>query len=302
VNDSFSYFIREALHQAWRQRMLTLVAASALALAALSGGAWALLWRNQQAWTRDLAFSAQIAVFLKPGLAPEAQQAAATAALSLSGVASAELVTPQQAAMEMSRDPEIKTALSLLPDNPLPAALKVRLSAETQQQAADVETRLKALDGVDSVDATAGAVEGLLKTAEALKTVLLAAAAAFSAAALLIVAAVLRLAAWTRREEISIMRLVGAGHGFIRAPFLIEGLFQGLLGGAAASVALMGLQAFLLSTFQAELGVDLRAFLPEGMDLGLALMLTAAAGLLGLLGVALALATLPVAFEDEAAR
>ncbi len=53
-----AYFTREALRQAWRQRLLSLVAVSALGLAALSAGAWALLLRNASHWHQALGQAA----------------------------------------------------------------------------------------------------------------------------------------------------------------------------------------------------------------------------------------------------
>jgi cell division transport system permease protein len=297
----WGYFVRESLRQAWRQRLLTLVAVAALALAALYGGAWALLMRNADTWKRSLGAAEELVVYLRPDLSPQAQAAVQQAAQSLSGVASVDLVTPEQAAAELSQDPAVKSALALLQENPLPPALKVRLGVSTPPEAAAAAQQLKALDGVDAVDQGEGAVENFLKVSGVARGVLLALMALFSATALLIVAAVLRLAAWSRREELGIMRLVGAGHAFIRAPFLFEGLFQGLLGGLLAAAVLAGLQAWLAATLRDALGVDLAAFLPAGMDAWLSLCLVLATGILGLLGAAIALATVKVAYEGEEA-
>ena len=294
------YFLREALRQAWRQRLLTLVAVASLALAALYGGGWALLWRNARYWSRSVGEAEQLAVYLKPGLSAGAQTAAADAARALTGVASVDLVTPEDARNDLSRDPAVKSAMDLLGgDNPLPPTLKIRLTATLPGEVTAAEARLKALDGVDEVDSSSGAVESLLKASGALRTVLLGMMAVFSVVALLIVAAVLRLAAWSRREELGIMRLVGAGHGFIRAPFLLEGLFQGLLGGLLAAAALAGLQVWMEATLRTDLQLDLAAFLPAGVDPWLAGALTLSTGLLGLLGAAVALATVKVAYEEE---
>lgn len=301
MNVPWRYFVGESLRQAWRQRLLTLVAVAALGMAALYGGAWALLWRNARPLERSLGAAEQLVVYLRPGLSPQAQSAAQSAARSLSGVAEVDLVTPEQAADELSKDPAVKSALALLGENPLPPALKVRLEVGSSGEVAAAAAQLQALDGVDEVDQGETAVENLLKVSRVARAVFLGLMALFSVAALLIVAAVLRLSAWSRREELGIMRLVGAGRGFIRAPFLLEGLLQGLVGGILAAAALAGLQTWLESALRSALGVDTAALLSAGMDVWLAAGLVLATGALGLLGAAVALATVKVAYEDEGA-
>jgi cell division transport system permease protein len=296
---SLKYFILEALRQAWRQRLLTLVAVSALGLAALFAGAWGLLWRNAQHWGASVGDAAEIVAYLRPGLSAAGQGAAVDAARQLSGVASVSLVSEAEAAEQLSRDPQLRQALELLGENPLPATLRIRLNGTDPGMARSISGSLARLDGVEEVDTGDGAVESLLKANRAVRTALLGLGGLFSGAALLIVAAVLRLAAWSRRQELGIMRLVGASHGFIRAPFLLEGLLQGLLGGALAAGALGASLSWLALRLRAELQVDLAAFIPLGVDVPLALSLVAGTALLGLIGAGLGLATVTLAYEDE---
>ena len=62
---------------------------------------------------------------------------------------------------------------------------------------------------------------------------------------LFIMANTIKLAAFTRREEIAVMKMVGAGNGFIRMPFVVEGLILGLLGGGLAFLAEWGIYNFI---------------------------------------------------------
>ncbi len=295
----WGYFLREAGRQAWRQRLPTAVAVAALGLAALYGGAWMLLWNNARPWEGALDDVGRLNAYLETGLAPEAQAAARAAAQALPGVSEVDLVTPDQAAERLAGDPQIKAAMALLGDNPLPAALTVRLDGTDPALARDCAARLRGVPGVAEVDSGASGVENLLKANALARSVALVLLAAFSALALAIVGAVLRLAAWTRRRELAIMRLVGAGDSFIRAPFLLEGLLQGLLAGALASAALMALQAWVALRLRSDLGLDLAALLPRGVDTPMALALCLGTGALGLLGAAASLATLPLGDEWE---
>ena len=72
----------------------------------------------------------------------------------------------------------------------------------------------------------------LLRRVAAAATLIL--GGAFAVVASLIIGAAVRMAIYARRDEIAIMRLVGATDGFIRRPFLLEGLATGVLGGVAA--------------------------------------------------------------------
>jgi cell division transport system permease protein len=76
---------------------------------------------------------------------------------------------------------------------------------------------------------------------------------AFALVAAIVIATAVRITVFARREEIGIMRLVGATDGFVQSPFLLEGLMSGLLGGLLAAVLTWGTYRVLGSTmFQVE--------------------------------------------------
>jgi cell division transport system permease protein len=101
---------------------------------------------------------------------------------------------------------------------------------------------LKAEAPVTAVDWGEAAVERLSALARGLRWGGLFALAVLLAATVVVVSATLQLAIYARREEVEIQKLVGATDRFVRAPFLIEGLLQGLAG---AALALVGLAAVL---------------------------------------------------------
>lgn len=65
-------------------------------------------------------------------------------------------------------------------------------------------------------------------------------------AALLLVANTIQVAAYSKRREVSIMKLVGASNWFVQAPFVLEAIFAGLLGSILAFLALVAGKAFLV--------------------------------------------------------
>jgi cell division transport system permease protein len=63
----------------------------------------------------------------------------------------------------------------------------------------------------------------------------------FLVASVLLISNAIRLSIFARRKEIEVMKLVGASDGFVRTPFVLEGLIQGLLGAGLAALAVVWL-------------------------------------------------------------
>jgi cell division transport system permease protein len=161
--------------------------------------------------------------------------------------------------------------------NPLPASLEVRLQEEARspETVARLADGLSGMPGVEDVQYDTGWVERL----DAL--IRLGSAAGYVVGGLLLLAAtfttsnVIRLALYSRRDEVDILQLVGATRGFIQGPFLVEGLLQGLLGGL---LALLLLGAAHLSARAAPAGAGVLMQIATGRFLGSGTIL----GLLGL--------------------
>ena len=100
---------------------------------------------------------------------------------------------------------------------------------------------------------------------------------------LVLIGNTIRLAIYSRRREIGIMRLVGASNWFIRTPFLLEGVLQSLIGSVLAILTLVAAQALIVPWLQGNL-----KFLPVnigGMTVAqLAALLILSGVVIGLLG------------------
>jgi cell division transport system permease protein len=100
---------------------------------------------------------------------------------------------------------------------------------------------LRALSFVEGVDYGADALERLAALSKGLRLASLIAFAVVFLTTIIVVSATLQLAIYARREEIEIQKLVGATDRFVRAPFLLEGIVQGVLSSALAVGALWAL-------------------------------------------------------------
>lgn len=163
----------------------------------------------------------------------------------------------------------------------LPASIEVQLK-EGFRDAVSVRRVADSLEAIPYVnDVRYG--EEFVQQLDAIRTVAtgtgIALGTAFALVAIIIIAATIRIAVLARAREISIMRLVGATNGFIRRPFLLEGLLTGVAGGLLALLLLRA--AFALVTrfdFVNALFLD-RSMAMTGI---------AAGGLLGFMGSAFA--------------
>jgi cell division transport system permease protein len=119
--------------------------------------------------------------------------------------------------------------------NAMPASVRVDLIDNEDHTV--VVGRLGSLSGVDDVVEATEAVEDTLEASRLLNTGGIVLGVALGISAVVMISNTVRMAIYARREEISIMKLVGASNWFVRTPFLVEGLIEGLVGGALAVLA-----------------------------------------------------------------
>lgn len=231
------YSIREALAAFTRAPLLTGLSAAMVALALFVVGLFAVAVHNLQVNLDAVESRVQIVAFLQDDALAMDVDLAQAELQALPEVESVRLVTKEEALAAARRDlPEFEEVFTDLQGNPLPASLEVRL-AEYSRNAESLEAvahQARLYSFVEDVRFGEEWVEQLfmLRRIGALTTALL--GAAFGAAAALIIATAIRIAIFARKDEIQVMRLVGATAGFVRRPFLIEGGICGFLGGVVA--------------------------------------------------------------------
>jgi cell division transport system permease protein len=128
----------------------------------------------------------------------------------------------------------------------LPASWRVVPKPGTDEAAVSaLGERYTERAGVYQVVYAKDAVQSVLRVSNAVQSVLNLLAIFLGGAALLLSLASCRAAAWARREELAVMRLVGAGRWLVRLPFAVEGAVQGLLGSAFAGVGVWFLADYI---------------------------------------------------------
>ena len=163
----------------------------------------------------------------------------------------------------------------------LPASLRI-----APVQAADYSTitdRLVVIPGIREVSAADEAIDALVARSSRLRTFAFWIVIVLGGAAVVLIANTIRIAIFARRDEISIMKLVGAGNWFVRIPFFLEGIIEGVLGAVFAVALIWGVRSsiaelFSTSTDPGALVVPAEFMIRQGL---LVLGFGAGTGLLG---------------------
>lgn len=242
-----------------------------------------LLVDNLQRAAGGLATQAEMTVFLKQDIDTESGQAMAQALERLRGVRTVRFVDRAVGLAEMERA-GLDDILAVLQNNPLPHALVIQPTRADAAVLDKLEQDLRARPEVDEIARASEwtrRIDALIRFGNTLAAML---GALLGLAMAAITGNTIRLQIYALREEIEVSRLIGATDRFIRRPFLFFGLYQGLLGGAAAWL-LTFVAAFALNLSVGEFAHSYgSAFVLTPLDALSSLALLAGAGLLGLVG------------------
>ena len=119
-------------------------------------------------------------------------------------------------------------------------------------ESAVIVESLAGLAGVEQVFDQRNYLDQIFDVLNAASYTAIAVAAIMLVAAALLIATTIRLSAFSRRRELGIMRLVGASNRFIQTPFVLEGIFAGLIGSLLAGGAVVAIVYFFVQGYLAE--------------------------------------------------
>jgi cell division transport system permease protein len=245
------YAVRETLNAFRRAPVLTGLSAGMIALSLFVIGLFGLAAHNVRQFIHEVESRVEIVAYLHDDANRSSVQLAEEQIREFAEVAAVRYVS-QEDALEIARRElrEVSSLISSLERNPLPASLEISLHTGQADAAIvrSVAERVAAYPFVEEVGYGDDWLDKvfMLRRVAAAATITL--GAGFAVVAALIIGAAIRMAIFARRDEIVIMRLVGATDGFIRRPFVLEGLVTGFFGACVAVVATFGIFRLLSDT------------------------------------------------------
>jgi len=236
------YFFHEAFRRMWVQKRTSGVAIGMIAIALTTLGGFLLVAENLNHAIDVWQGQSRLTIYFVPDPSPEQIEAVRELLSDRPGFETHTLVSKEEAWQKFrSHFSQLSNVLDNLEENPFPPSFEVEVTQATISSTGfgDVLDEIRDADGVDDIQLDWQWVARLRRVAYILNIFGLIAGGTLAVAAAFTIANVIRLTLLLAREEIDIMRLVGATEGTIRGPFLLEGMLQGMFGGIV-SLGILG--------------------------------------------------------------
>jgi cell division transport system permease protein len=287
---SLGYYFRRAIQGIRSNLLVTFLSVVTITVSLLTLGTFLLLYTNLRASTAGWGGDAQIVAYLAEGLSMDEVNHLSESISRLAGVSAVKYVSREDALERFRRDLGAQAGvLDGLTTNPLPASLEIQLRdrAADTEQVHTLADQVRTMTGVEDVQYGQEWISQYHAFVRVLRVLGAVVGLFLLGGAVLVVANTIKLAVYARRDELEILSLVGASKPFVRIPFLIEGLVQGVLGAVLAVAILYGAYTFLLPRIRDSLLLSAGGFKMAFLSGELVLALVAVGAAVGLCGSAL---------------
>ncbi len=258
---NLGYLIKEGIRAVFLHGFMSFAAVCVTVACLLIVGSFSILVYNVNIMVEDLNKTNEIMVYVDSDL-PEAEaKSIGTKINRVSNVFSASFMSREDALEEFIEDhqDEQESFAGVVAED-LRHRFVVVLK-DNRQMEQTVE-QIENISGVAKVSAEYELAEGFSTLQDVLHVASIAVIAVLLVVSLLIISNTVKLAMYDRRDEIAIMKMVGATNGFIRLPFVVEGFLLGMLGATIAFFTEWGLYNALIERVEAVDTLKLFSFVP----------------------------------------
>lgn len=253
---NINYFAKEALVSFLRNWAMSLVAVTTVAICLFIAGFFFYMYKFVVSGVQGIESKVLVEVFLKDTAPPEKINALQNEVLSWEEIANngARYISKDDAMNRLKRDlkdsPEM---LEQIEGNPLPASLELKF--KDPRYVDKVVKRLAGRPEIDGIRNDQKLVDRLLLVTGWIRIMGLIFAVLLGLASVVLIFNTIKLAIFARRNEIAIMKLVGASNWFIRWPFILEGVGHGILGAFLAVFSIYLVRATLLKNMAEDIDI-----------------------------------------------
>ncbi|MCP3875537.1 MAG: ABC transporter permease [Desulfobacteraceae bacterium] len=247
-----THFVKKALADIRLNRFLNLITIITISLSILVVSVFLLFFENASRVIESWNQGGRAMIYLKSDFSLDMLPDLKAKINALGDIDDMVFISKTQAIDKLKKEMSSRTTfLETLNENPLPDALEIRIKTYNSfEEVQKFAQSIKKIEIVEEVEYGQGWLGKFLKIFNLFKITGYGMCTLFFLIALFITANTVRLAFYSRKIEVEVMRLVGATETFIKAPFYVEGLLQGFFGG------ILGLMVLLITYLSVSSGID----------------------------------------------
>ncbi|MGN0650605.1 MAG: permease-like cell division protein FtsX [Oscillospiraceae bacterium] len=287
-SNNVTYLIKRGISSVWKNFVMSFACFCVLAVSLVLVSCTVLMMMNVSIVMGNIEDTNEITIYLDDDVTQAQIDHIGDVLNSNKNLTDIRYYSKEQALEDFREDMgEYAELLDLLEDNPMPETYRARVAELSKIRS--VVNAIESIDGVEQAKAPYEFAGVLVNIRNTFTIILLCLLAAMITVSIIIVINSIKSSVFTRRNEISIMKYVGATNAFIKWPFFVEGTFIGILSGAAAWGATWLICDSIYSLFTADVALwtmfGFYGMIPFGDIMWFVLAADCAAGaLLGALG------------------
>ncbi|MBE6847711.1 MAG: ABC transporter permease [Ruminococcus sp.] len=233
---SFRYLVSQGFDNVWKNRVMAFASFCVLLVSLLLVGISVLFYININAVIGSIEDKNEVIVYLLDETDDARIEEIGKQLTAMDNVSAVTLYSREEAFADLKASMNDYTQVfeSLGDDNPLPDAYRIRVNDIAQME--ETVAAANAIPDVEYVSAPDSFVELLTELRRVIAIIAIAIIIALLIVSMVIISNTTRASVFARRREISIMQSVGATKAFIRFPFFVEGMVNGFMAGAVATL------------------------------------------------------------------
>ncbi|MBQ6720305.1 MAG: permease-like cell division protein FtsX [Oscillospiraceae bacterium] len=230
--NNFGYLLKEGFKGIFTHGFMSFAAVCVTVACLLIVGSFSILAYNLDIMVEELNQTSEILVYVDSELSDAEARSIGTKINTLDNILQSTFISREEALEDFINDHEGDSAFSGVQADDLRHRFVVTLEDNTKMMQTDAQ--LKQIPGVAKTNAAYELAEGFSTIQSVIHIVSVAVIAILLVVSLLIISNTVKLAMYDRKDEIAIMKMVGATNAFIRLPFQVEGFTLGMVGAALA--------------------------------------------------------------------
>ena len=251
------YLIKEGILSIWKNRLMSLASIGTIVLCLIVLGISYSIASNVDFILHQIESNIGITAYISDKVKEEEIASLKSKIENTAYVTSVTYISKDQALESFSKDSSLENVMEQFKeDNPLPASFEIRMDELENQDAI-----IKALEVYPELElsyfqAEAPMLVELNRSIRLISTIII---ASLTMVGILLMSNTIKLTVYIRRKEINIMKYIGAADWFIRAPFVIEGVIIGLIGGVIPIFTIWSTYTWTLKAIEETFGLMMDA-------------------------------------------